>query len=150
MPASPRDVLRHSPDKLLTGFSKTRVAWYFLIAVVIHIVAMAATSVGYIRDRWIDPEGAARRRVARLEAAKAEAEAAALRPPAPGPKPPAQGQTQKDRPKADTAAGGPRADNPEEARKDTPVMKGITDLPKKGEIPKEPDDLGISIEETNR
>lgn len=138
MAGRPPDVLEHSPDKLLTGFSKTRVVWYLAIAVAIHIVATAATSVGYIRDRWIDPEGAARRRIEQLEAKKADAqglksELDSRRPDARRPEP-----------------KGAKALTPEEARKNTPVMKEITDLPKAGEIPKQPDDLGISIDETNK
>ncbi len=133
MASKPPEALKHSPDKLLTDFSKTRVAWYLLIAVAVHIVAAAATSVGYIRDRWIDPEGAARRRAAQLEARKAEAPRARPKPEAPRPAP-----------------REAKAKSPEEARKDTPVMKEITELPKKGEIPEKPDDLGISIDETNK
>ena len=138
MASDPQGIQKHSPDKLLADFSKTRVMRYFVAAVAIHIVAMAATSVGYIRDRWIDPEGAARRKAAQIEAA---------RPPAPSPGPKAES------PRPDTPRPEPKeakAKTPDEARKDTPVMKEITDLPKKGEIPKAPDDLGISIDETNK
>ncbi len=136
MASDPQGIQKHSPDKLLTAFSKTRIMQYFLVAVAIHIVATAATSVGYIRDRWIDPEGAARRKAAQIEAAKADA-------PSPKPKP--------ESPKPETPPPAPKeAKTPEEARKDTPVVKEITDLPKKGEIPKSPDDLGISIDETNK
>ena len=138
MPNDPQGIQKHSPDKLLTAFSKTRILQYFLIAVAIHVVAMAATSVGYIRDRWIDPEGAARRKAAQIAAAKTDVES-------PRPK--------VESPKADTPRPEPKAakaKTPDETRKDTPVMKEITDLPKKGEIPKTPDDLGISIDETNK
>lgn len=138
------EIERYAPDKLLLGFSKTRVAQCFAIAIAIHLVAAAATSVGYIRDHWIDPEGAARRRAEQLEARKAEelnASAPASQRPA-LPKPAAAGP---DAPKAKDAAP---ADD--EARKKSPVMKEITELPKKGEIPRQPDDLGISIDETNK
>ncbi|MBM4030346.1 MAG: hypothetical protein FJ291_01005 [Planctomycetes bacterium] len=136
MPSDPQDILKHSPDKLLTGFSKTRVAWYFLVAVAIHIVATAATSIGYIRDRWIDPEGAAARRAAQLEAAKTQEQAPKPRVSVPTPEPP--------RPEPKEAKA------PDDPRKKAPVVKEITELPKKGEIPKQPDDLGISIDETNK
>ncbi len=136
MASEPQGIQRHSPDKLLTGFSKTRVLWYFAIAIAIHIVATGATSVGYIRDRWIDPEGAALRKAAQLEAAKAEAESR---------KPKADAR------KSEVPRPEPReAKAPDDARKNAPVVKEITDLPKKGEIPKQPDDLGISIDETNK
>jgi len=138
MADEPLEVLEHSPDRLLTGFSKTKLARYLVIAVVIHIVATAATSVGYIRDRWIDPEGAARRKAEQLEARKADAQGAKSKVESRRP------DARRPQPKEAKAL------TPEEARKNTPVMKEITDLPKKGEIPAQPDDLGISIDETNR
>ncbi len=137
MASEPQGIQRHSPDKLLMGFSKTRVVWYFAIAIIIHIVATGATSVGYIRDRWIDPEGAALRKAAQLEAAKAETESRKPRPAEPR-----RPEPSRPEPKETKA--------PDDARKSTPVVKEITDLPKKGEIPKQPDDLGISIDETNK
>ncbi|HPD15297.1 MAG TPA: hypothetical protein PLE19_10120 [Planctomycetota bacterium] len=144
MPPERPEIERYAPDKLLLGFSKTRVAQCFAIAIAIHLVAAAATSVGYIRDHWIDPEGAARRRAEQIEARKAEdikaSAPAPERPPAPKP-----GAARQDEPKARDAAS-----TDDEARKKSPVMKEITDLPKKGEIPKQPDDLGLSIDETNK
>ena len=127
----PQDINTLSPDKLVLGFSRSKILMGIGIAVAVHVVFLLATSVTYIRDRWVDPEGAMKRKAAQLEARQAEA-AAAKRP------------AEAARPAA------PDARSPEEARRDTPVMKGITELPKKGEIPKAPDDLGISIDETNR
>ena len=130
----PQDTDRLSPDKLVLGFSRSKILMGIGIAVAVHVVFLLATSVTYIRDRWIDPEGAAKRKAAQLEARQAEeAKAAAAKRPAEAARPAA-----------------PDARSPEEARRDTPEMKGITELPKKGEIPKAPDDLGISIDETNR
>jgi len=138
MPGEPQGIEHFSPDRLLTGFSKTRVLRYFAIAVAIHLVATAATSIGYIRDRWIDPEGAARRKAEQLEARKADAQNPKSKVESPRP----------DAPRPEPKEG--KVSAPEDARKKAPVMKEITDLPKKGEIPKQPDDLGISIDETNK
>ncbi|HUT31883.1 MAG TPA: hypothetical protein VNE39_00255 [Planctomycetota bacterium] len=138
MASDPQGIQKLSPDKLLTDFTKTKVLWCFLIAVAIHLVATAATSIGYIRDRWVDPEGAARRKAAQLDAAKADV---------PSPKPKVES------PRPDASRPEPKeakAKSPDDAPKGTPVMKEITELPKKGEIPKAPDDLGISIDETNK
>jgi len=146
MAGLPQDVDKLSPDKLMLGFTRSKIMLGIGVAVAIHLVLLLATSVTYIRDRWIDPEGAARRKAEQLEARKAkEAEAAAAsekalattkRPAAPSTKAP--------------GAASPAAPGPDEARKNTPVVKGITELPKKGEIPKKPDDLGISIDDTNK
>ena len=128
MASEPQGIQHLSPDKVLSGFSRTRVLRCILAAIAVHVLVAAATSVGYIRDRWLDPEGAARR--------KAAIESPAPRPPAPAPEaPPPQ-------PKPAAAS--------QDARKATPVYKEITELPKPGEIPKAPDDLGISIDETNK
>jgi hypothetical protein len=137
----PQDISRLSPDKLALGFSRSKILMGIGIAVAVHVVFLLATSVTYIRDRWIDPEGAVKRKAAQIEARQAEeAKAAAASEKAAAAKRPAEAA----RPTA------PDARSPEEARRDTPVMKGITELPKKGEIPKAPDGLGISIDETNR
>ena len=37
-----------------------------------------------------------------------------------------------------------------EKRKGAPVIQQITEKAKKDDIPREPDDIGISIDETNR
>ena len=36
-----------------------------------------------------------------------------------------------------------------EQRKDTPIVEAVTELPAEDEIPRHPDDLGISISDTN-
>ena len=137
----PQDINTLSPDKLVLGFSRSKILMGIGIAVAVHVVFLLATSVTYIRDRWVDPEGAMKRKAAQLEARQAEeAKAAAASEKAAAAKRPAEAA----RPAA------PDARSPEEARRDTPEMKGITELPKKGEIPKAPDGPGISIDETNR
>lgn len=145
-------LLPYSTDKLLVDFTKSRFSLYLLVAVVIHVIFIALTSVGYINDRWIDRDGAARRK-AELQAAQSnKAAAAAAVPPvntgsfsnmaaAASAAPAGTGAV------ADTAsAAGSNAPAP---RTNTAIMRQITDTAKPSEIPKAPDDLGISIKDTN-
>lgn len=60
-----------SPEQLLVVFSRGRIMLWMTVAVLIHGVVIGATSLTYIRDRWIDPEGA---RIRKEQAAKALAE----------------------------------------------------------------------------
>lgn len=127
---------RHSPDKLLTHFARTPIVRWLLVAIAAHAVVIAVTSLGYVRDRWIDPEGAK----ARQEAARA-ARAAAAPTPAPAPAAPAAALPEVAGSAADQAIL--------EQRQDTPVVQRITEAAKPADIPKEPDGLGISLDETN-
>ena len=139
MADAPQDLQRLVPEKLTATFSRSRIFPCLLIAVAVHIVLLVATSVVYVRDTWIDPEGAARRKTAK----KADGEAAA---PNPQPKPAAAGEAA---PKSRTGAAKTAHEAEMDKRKDAPVIKGITAKAKKDEIPKEPDGLGITIDETN-
>jgi hypothetical protein len=136
------ELQRLVPEKLTVTFSTSRIFHCLLIAIAAHLLLMAMTSVGYVRDTWIDPEGAARRKAERL-AAKEEEEAGA-------PAPTSRGRVASPA-TADEAKPGPRtAEEAEmEKRKDAPVIQEITAKAKTSDIPKDPDDLGISIEETN-
>ncbi|NQT86705.1 hypothetical protein HQ560_08080 [bacterium] len=136
------DVERLSPDKLVVGFSRTRMARWLVIALVAHVVFAGATSVGFIRDRWIDPEGAAQRKAALVAKRKAdEAAATASEVEAPAAKVDPKAEPEK--------KGAP--DDPAliEKHKDAPIIKAITEKAKKEDIPKNPD-IGISIDETNK
>ena len=130
---SPADV---SPDELLAGFSTSNVFRWFLVALLVHAVVIGGFSIGMIRDA-LDPEGAKARKEAALAAAKA-----AATPPA---TPAAAAQ-----PAAATPAAAPEAtatakpDAPQ-----TPIEKATTEAAKPDEIPDTPDDLGLSIEDTN-
>jgi hypothetical protein len=126
-PAS-RPAAQVSPDELLGGFSGGHLFRWFLAAVVIHAVVIGGFSVGTIRD-WIDPEGATARRQAALAAAQPAAPAEVA-------------------PAAATPADGPAADA-SPAPPQTPIEKATTEAAKPEEIPSGPDDLGLSIEDTN-
>lgn len=127
----------YSTDKLLVNFTQSRFSLYLVAAVVIHVVFIAITSVGYINERWIDPEGAARRK-AGLEAAQSNKMASAAAVPAAN-----TGSVSNMAPAVAPASAAP-AD-----RTNTAIMKQITDTAKPSEIPNAPDDLGISIKDTN-
>jgi len=63
-----------SPEQLLVVFSRGRIFLWMTVAILIHVAVIGATSLTYIRDTWIDKEGA---RIRKEEAAKALAEAKA-------------------------------------------------------------------------
>ena len=133
-----QDSLNTAPEKLVRGFTSTRIMFWVIVAVAMHIAFAAATSVDYIRDTWIDPEGAAQRKAAADAAANTEPEqpAAPVTPPAP----------------SETGAVSASATGEAallEQRKDTPIVEAVTELPAEDEIPRHPDDLGISISDTN-
>jgi outer membrane biosynthesis protein TonB len=148
MPDVPQELQRLVPENLMVTFSRSRIFHCLLIAIGMHVVLMAATSVTYVRDTWIDPEGAARRKAEKLAAKKAEQEAAAAvtTQAAPTEKPSTSAQTEP--PTSTTAAKTP-AEAEMEKRKGAPVIQEITAKAKTSDIPKEPDGLGITIEETN-
>ena len=113
------------------------------VALLVHVVLIAATSTGYIRDRWIDPQGAQARREAALrdeEERKAQAAAA--------PKTPATSQPVTAAPAKSVAAGEGAAEKRMlEERKDSKVVRDITEPAKPDEIPKEPTRNGFELDE---
>jgi hypothetical protein len=99
------------------------------------VIVIGGFSVGTVRD-WLDPEGAKARKAAAIAAAKAAtapAETAA---------PPAESQPAAP---AEAKSGEPQAG----AEAKTSIEKATTEAAKPGEIPSAPDDLGLSIEDTN-
>lgn len=131
-----------TPEQLLAVFSKGRIVLWIGVAVAIHVVLIAVTSVGYIRDRWIDPEGAKDRKKAAavaLAAEKAKAQPAM----------PSAAKTNSPTAPAAKAVTAKQGDAAQlEARRDTKVVKRITEVAATNAIPKAPD-LGISLEDTN-
>ena len=146
-------LLPYSTDKLLVNFTKSRFSLYLIFAVVIHVIFIAITSVSYINDRWIDPEGAARRKAELAAAAQSNQMAAATAVP-----PVNTGSVSNMTSGGSTATTAPagtgavadavRSIAPVD-RTNTVIMKQITETAKPSEIPKAPDDLGISIKDTN-
>lgn len=140
-------VIDHSPDKLLEGFSKGRIVFWTAIAVAIHIALIGGTSIGYIRDTWIDPDAAA----ARKQAAEA---ALVKKQPVKEAAGPQQGADAASKMPAGQATPATTSAGSEEKlleeRKNAPVVQRITEKAAPNEQPKSPTDIGISIEETNK
>ena len=122
---------RLSPDSLVATFSESHLLRWFLLAFLIHAIVIGGMSIGNIRD-MLDPEGAKARKEAAIATAKAPP-ATATQAPAPA------------APAADATAATPAKPDAEKS----PVEKATTEVAKPGEIPKAPDDLGLSIEDTN-
>lgn len=141
----------YSADKLLIGFARSRFIACLVIAVAIHGVLIVATSGPYIRDQ-LDPEGAERRKaealalqqaantshVASVSSATATQTQAVVTSAVPAAAVTNEGATP---PATEQSVG--------DVRTNTVIMKQITEKPKPGEIPTAPDDLGISIDDTN-
>ena len=132
--AAPSDIRidRLSPDALVASFAQSHLLKWFLAALAAHAVVIGGFSIGNIRD-MLDPEAAK----ARKEEAKAAARAAAAQAPA---------ATAQAEPAAPTPAA-PAA--PAEPKPQTPIEQTVTEAAKPDEIPRTPDDLGLSIEDTN-
>lgn len=149
MNATPEAPERFAPDNLLRIFSKTPFLKYLVLALVIHLVLTLATSVPYMLDR-IYPERVEQRENARKERERKEAEAKR-------PKQPAASATENAAVSADASEKAPQASASAptseaellKAHSNAPVVKEITEMPKPGEIPATPDELGISIDQTN-
>jgi len=128
---------RLSPDSLVASFSQSHLVRWFLVAFVMHTVVIGAFSIGYVRD-LIDPVGAAARKAEVIAAAKAVvAAAAAAAAPAEATKP-GDGKTPQSAEKSDGKSVEKSA-----------IEKATSEAAKPDEIPATPDDLGLSIEDTN-
>ena len=137
-PAAQTSLERLSPDDLVASFSKSHLVRWFFAALGLHALVIGGFSLGTIRD-LVDPEGARSRRKAAVAAANAPAaapEAASGVPAAPA-APAAAG------------AGPPAAGEQTAAAGLSPVERATTEAAKPEEIPRLPDDLGLSIEDTN-
>ena len=136
-------------DRLLAVFAGKRIAFWTIVAIVIHVVVIGGCSLNSIRDR-LDPEGALQRKQPALaERQRAEKEAAAAAAPA------VAGLTNAAAVVRDVnapAAAAPVAETPADAipadRANTPVAQRLNEVAKPEEMPKLGNDLGISIEDT--
>jgi len=62
-----QELARLSPEKLVTGFTRTPVVRFTVIAVLLHVVVIVGSSLPFIYETWINPEAAAARQ-AQVEA----------------------------------------------------------------------------------
>ncbi|MCH8475350.1 MAG: hypothetical protein LAT55_09000 [Opitutales bacterium] len=131
------------PETLLAGFSRTRLDFWIIVALIVHVALLAGTSIPYLYDTWIDPEGAEERRAAVQEDEDEEAEAVreAIE----------QGSEAREE-ETGEAAEEPAEETAQEEEEEelTPVERRVQEAADPDEIPRDPDDLGISLEETNR
>jgi hypothetical protein len=125
---------RLSPEALVKPFAESRILGWFLVALAAHAVVIGGLSLGTLRD-LVDPEGAAARKAAAAAAAR-PAPPEALSPPAETAAAPA----------VETPPGQPAA---AAGRELSPIEKATTEAAKPDDIPKAPDGLGLSIEDTN-
>ena len=147
----------HSPSALLAASAKGRIVMWLLVSAAMHAIFVTLLSVGYIRDRWIDPAGAVQRKAAAEAATKnlqkaataAKAGTAAEKPvpqktalekPATEAGKPAVAPAESGATTAKTAAVAARDKEqiPPE-RQQTPEARAITEAAKPGELPKEPE-----------
>ncbi|MBM4164287.1 MAG: hypothetical protein FJ222_07595 [Lentisphaerae bacterium] len=64
-------------DRLLSDFAGKRIAFWTILAIAIHVVVIGMTSLTYIRDTYVDPEGAVERKAAADAEKKRQAQAQA-------------------------------------------------------------------------
>ncbi|MCX5661799.1 MAG: hypothetical protein NTW19_19135 [Planctomycetota bacterium] len=142
-PQVPHTMDDFSAGRSVAGFSQTRTGMWIAVSVVIHIVVISGTSVGFIRDTWYDPEGAKVRKAKAIEAAAA-LKAAATQPSA------ATKPSATTKPTASGKTPGSTGDPEMDAHKDAPVVKRSTDTAAPSEIPATPGDLDLSLDQTNK
>ncbi len=137
-----------SLDRLLTIFAGNRIAFWALVAIAVHVVIIVGTSLSFVRDRWIDPEGAKQRKeeAAAEQKRLAKVEAAAAAPALAGLTNAAAVVHDVNAPAAADKPADPSAIPADRA--DTPMAQRITEVAKPEELPKIGAGLGISLEDT--
>jgi len=141
-----RELEQLSPDDLVADFGRTGLVKWIVLAVVIHVVLLGATSVGYVHLRfleWFDPQ-AYEAKIAAIEAEQKARIAAAQPAPAPARSvPPAPS------PDGTAADGAPATGTPAVPdRENNAYVEQLRQTATPAEIPQRPDDLGLSIEDT--
>lgn len=131
------EIMRFVPQKLLQGFSKGNVMRAIVAALILHVVIIGGFSVNFIYYHWLNPEaGEAREAAAKARAADA-APAASSRPDA--------------APAAKVPAGQDPAGTDDQTlldeRKDSAIVRQITESAQPGEIPTLPGEGGISFDD---
>ncbi len=131
--------------KMISEMSNGQTLFWVLVAAGIHLVLIGGTSMGYIRDRWIDPAGAAARQQA-ADAQKLAADQAAVASSAT--QPPTATTTQQ--PTTPTTTVNPTTDEKKllEQRKDNPEVRKINETAKPAEIPKDPSHRGFDLDDS--
>jgi hypothetical protein len=139
----------HDPMELLNTFSRSKPIHGLLVAVLMHVLVIAATSVGYLRSKLAPETAAAPPPAASETSEQGDAAAAADSTPTAATPAPAAAVPAPAPAVAAPAAAAPTSTDPMETQKKAKIIQEITELPKEGEIPKEPEALDLSIEDTN-
>ena len=144
------EMRRFAPHKLLSIFAKTKIVLFLVLALAIHVVVIGGTSVDYVYYRVVFPKKGELRDKAR-DALKTKEEE--HRKKVAADKEAAAESNRLARAAANTntasTAKGPLTDADRmDAAKDTAVIKRITDTAKPEEMPDDPGDLGITVEDT--
>jgi len=145
-----QDPEHFAPQKLLTGFSKTRIFTWLLASIVLHVVVIGASSPEYLYYHVINwKAGEERERLQKQEEARRgqeEAEAGKVQETRaqPVPKKPARNGEPAVRPEGEERNTSAMMKKHE----DKPVIERINETAAPEEIPKQPDDLGLSIMDT--
>lgn len=133
-----------SPDRLLDTFSRSRMRTAWIASAALHLFAILSTSVGYIYNTAIDPEGAAARAAA----------AQATPPPAdpgtaasPVPTTPASSPEPASATPSAEATATPASDAATlEERKNTPMGRSLTESLDPDSLKLEPGEEGIPLQ----
>ncbi len=137
---NPDNIEDLSPYDLLLNFSRSRVLPAILLALVAHVVVVGGLSTSYIYRTWINPSAA----LTETEESTTDGDA----------KKDDTTETSATDEAASTEGKQPStksADDPTEGGDDKvpPVVKRTTEAAKPGDIPDQPIESGISIDEFN-
>jgi hypothetical protein len=140
------DIERLAPQKLMANFSKTRILLAVGIALCLHVIIIGGSSLRYIYVKWINPDAAIVDEEKSPDAAPAD-DAAGTNAVASttGTNTVAAAASSNE---AVAAAAVDPSKIPDSV-KETPVIKRITETASPDEIPRKPDDLDLSVEDTS-
>ena len=137
MPRKPDNVEDVSPYTLLRAFSKSRLLTCLFLAVLIHAAVIGGLSANYIYRTWIDPEAGLPEQEAAADAEDAQTSS--------------QDGTAEDSTGEAKGPGpdekGGSAEDAGDARQDAPVVNRVTEKADPDQIPEEPGELGLSIDD---
>lgn len=143
-PRSEDDIENFAPQKLLGNFTRNRILKCLGIAAAIHVVILAGTSPRYIYES-INPE-AKKARLQREDAAKLKGMNEIIDRESPAAK------AAREKREAEKAADGTSTDDGDKDsmanRKNTETYKETVEQADPDEIPEDPGDIGLSLEDT--
>lgn len=137
----PEEADEVTSDQLLSAFTRGGFLKWVAVAVVAHVVFIAVFSIGSLVKRFAPEKPAAEEEEAPSQAAQ--------------PAPAAQEEAAQPAAAATSSASAAASQDGEEtdeeimrSRSNSPVIQRITEAANPDEIPSEPGDLGISLEDT--